>query len=201
VPITTDVVSSYPVSSMSRWIGRVFEEEWWGAVTSPEMTSPEVVSPKLQEITSSEVTGNCITGSHQKWLIGSDVRGSVREIIRRAFFSPGFPSIFSSEIPRVNSKTFGSFPIGHSIFPAYISTNENLGNSTNEMPQSPFPLANHGSPYMSNESVCTIYFWPFVESLSFVQSNSNVNLCIFQFENRQFHSNIHSDRMCLSCGI
>ena len=74
-------------------------------------------------------------------------------------------------------------------------------NSTNEMPQSLFQLANHGSPYRSNECVRTIYFWPFVEALSFVQSNSNVNLCFFQFDNRNFHSSFHSDRTCLSCGI
>jgi hypothetical protein len=43
--------------------------------------------------------------------------------------------------------------------------------STNEMPQSLFQLANHSSPYRSNESIRTISFWPFVEAFSFVQSN------------------------------
>jgi hypothetical protein len=127
--------------------------------------------------------------------------GSVREIIRPTIFLTGFSQRFFFENISGSTRKLLGVSHRHSIFPAEISTNENLGNSTNEMPQSPFPLANHGSPYMSNESVCTIYFWPFVESLSFVQSNSNVNLCIFQFENRHFHSNIHSDRMCLSCGI
>jgi hypothetical protein len=202
VHITTDAVSSYPVSSMSCWIGRVFEEEWWGAVTSPEMTSPEMVSP--------ETTGNNVIGSDRKLHHRKSPEMTYREWRNgkckgdnsaRLFSHRVFPAFFLRKHLGVNSESFGSFPIGHSIFPAYISTNKSLGNSTNEMPQSPFPLANHGSPYMSNESVCTIYFWPFVESRSFVQSNSNVNLCIFQFENRHFHSNIHSDRMCLSCGI
>jgi hypothetical protein len=82
-----------------------------------------------------------------------------------------------------------------------ISTNANLGNSTNEMPQSLSQLANHISPNRSNESVRTIYVWPFVETLSFVQSNSNVNLSFFQFENRHFRFSFHIDRTCLSCGI
>ena len=117
------------------------------------------------------------------------------------FFSPGFSRVFSSETPRGLLENFWEFPIGHSILPTEISTNENLGNSTNEMPQSLFQLANHGSPYRSSESVRTIYFLPFVESLSFVQSNSNVKLCFFQFENRLFRSSFHNDRTCLSCGI
>jgi hypothetical protein len=127
--------------------------------------------------------------------------GNVREIIRPAFFLTGFSQRFF--FGNISGSTWKPLGVSHRhcIFPALISTNENLGNSTNEMPQSPFPLANHGSPYMSNESIRTIYVWPFVESFSFVQSNSNVNLCIFQFENRHFRSNFNSDRMCLSCGI
>jgi hypothetical protein len=148
------------------------------------------------EVASPEVTGNDVIGND---LIGSDV--SVRKIIFRAFFLTGFLRVFCSETPRGLLGNFWKFPIGHSILPAEISTNENLGNSTNEMPQSLFQLANHDSPDRSNESVRTIYFWPFVEALSFVQSNSNVNLCFFQFENRHFRSSFHSDRTCLSCGI
>ena len=97
----------------------------------------------------------------------------------RLFFSPCISRIFSSEAPRGLIGNFSEFPIGYSIFPAEISTNENLGNSTNELPQSLFQLANHISPYRSNESVRTIYAWPFVETLSFIQSNSNVNLSFF----------------------
>jgi hypothetical protein len=58
---------------------------------------------------------------------------------------------FSSETPRGLLGNFWEFPIR--ILPAEISTNENLGNSTNEMPQSLFYLTNDGSPYRSNESV------------------------------------------------
>jgi hypothetical protein len=90
-----------------------------------------------------------------------------------------FPRVFSSEALRGLIGSFSGFPIGHSIFPAEVLTNEIFWNSTNEMPQSLFQLANHISPYRSNESVRAIYFWPFVEALSFVQSNSNVNLWFF----------------------
>jgi hypothetical protein len=69
------------------------------------------------------------------------------------------------------------------------------------MPQSLSQLANHISPYRFNESVRAIYAWPFVETLSFVQSNSNVNLSFFQFENRHFRFSFHFDRTCLSWGI
>ena len=128
----------------------------WVGMTWPEIASPEVIGNDL---------------------IGSDV--SVRKIIFRAFFLTGFLPRFLFETPRDLLGNFWKFPIGHSILPAEISTNENLGNSTNEMPQSLFQLANHDSPDRSNESVRTIYFWPFVEALSFVESNSNVNLCFF----------------------
>ena len=135
-----------------------------------------------RDVTGNDVTGNDITGSHRKW----DVTGSHRKWLYRKgrsgkckgdnfprlFFSPGFCRVFSSETPWGLLGNCWEFSIGHSIFPAVfktISTNENLGKSTNEMAWSPFQLANHGSPYRSNESVRTIYFWPFVESLSFVQ--------------------------------
>jgi hypothetical protein len=97
----------------------------------------------------------------------------------RLFSHHLFPRVFSSETLRGLIGSFSGFPIGHSIFPAEVLTNEFFWNSTNEMPQSLFQLANHISPYRSNDSVRTIYFWPFVEALSFVQSNSNVNLLFF----------------------
>jgi hypothetical protein len=97
----------------------------------------------------------------------------------RLFSHHFFPRVFSSEALRGLIGSFSGFPIGHSIFPSEVLTNEIFWNSTNEMPQSLFQLANHISPYRSNESVRTIYFWPFVEALSFVQSNSNVKLCFF----------------------
>ena len=79
------------------------------------MTSPEVASP--------EVTGN--------YFIGRVV--SVREIMFAPFFSPDFCRVFSSETPWGLLRNFWGFPIGHSILSAEISTNENLGKSTNEM--------------------------------------------------------------------
>ena len=107
-----------------------------------------------QEMMSLDVTENDF--------IGSDVTESVREIICRAFFLTGFSRIFSLETPRGLLENFWEFPIGHSILPAFlltISTNEhNLRNSTNEMPQSFFQLANHSFPYRSKESVRTIDF-------------------------------------------
>ena len=76
------------------------------------------------DLTSPEATGNDFTGS--------DV--SVREIISAPFFSPGFCRIFSSETLRGLLGNFWEFLIEHSVFPAEISTNGNLGNSTSEMP-------------------------------------------------------------------
>jgi hypothetical protein len=138
------------VSNILCWIGLVFE----------------VDREVDRDFTGNDVTGSCITVS-------------VRKIIFRAFFSPCFSRVFSSERLRGLIGNFSEFPIGYSIFPPEISTNENLGNSTNELPQSLFQLANYISPYRSNESVRTIYAWPFVETLSVVQSNSNVNLSFF----------------------
>ena len=89
-----------------------------GAVTSPDMTSPEVASP---EVTGNDVAGSCITGND---FIGSDVTGSVREIMFAPFFSPDFCRVFSSETPRGLLGNFWEFPIGSSILPAEISTNE-----------------------------------------------------------------------------
>jgi len=105
--VDCDVTGNDVVVSDRKWRHR--------EATSQEMTSPEVTSP--------EVTGNDF--------IGSDV--SVRDIIVRAFFLTGFlPRFFSSETPRGLLGNFWEFPIR--ILPAEISTNENLGNSTNEMP-------------------------------------------------------------------
>ena len=163
-------------------------------IVSRIVTSAEITSPKI--------TGRYITGSHRKWrhrkLHHRKCKG---DNFSANFFSSGFWRVFSSETPWVYSENFWEFPIELSILTAEISTNENLGNSTNEMPQSLFQLANHGSPYRSNESIRTIYFYPFVEALSVVQSNSNGNLCFFRYENRHFRSSFHSHRTCLSCGI
>ena len=154
---------SADLSSIWCWTGRAFDELWVGAVTSAEMRLLEVASP---EVTGNDVTGSCITGND---FIGSDVTGSVMEIIFCAFFLTGFFASFFFEITSESTRKFGSFPWDIPFSPAELSTNENLGNSTNEMPQSLFQLAaNHGSPYRFNESVRTIYNWPFVESLYFV---------------------------------
>ena len=111
MPITTDVVSSYPVSSMSCWIGRVFEEEWWGAVTSPEMTSPEVVSP--------DATGNNVIGSDRKLHHRKSPEMTYREWRNgkckgdnsaRLFSHRVFPAFFSSETPRGQLGNFWEFP-------------------------------------------------------------------------------------------
>jgi len=71
----------------------------------------------------------------------------------RLFLTGFSPRFYFGNTSGSTQKLLG---VSHSILPAEISTNENLGNSTNEMPQSPFQLANHGSPYRSNESVRTI---------------------------------------------
>ena len=144
-------------------------------------------------MTSSEVTGS---ESPEPEVMNRN--GNEREIISHAFLSPGFYRVFTSETHRGLLRNFWEFPFH---FAQGNIDQWKSWKSTNEMPQSPFQLANHGSPYRSNESVRTIYFWLFVEALSFVQSNSNVNLCFFQFENRHFLSPFHSDRTCLSCGI
>jgi hypothetical protein len=81
-------------------------------------------------------------------------------------------------------------------------TNEDVGNSTNEMPQSLFQLANHISPYRSNESVLVQFM--FYHSLKpFPSSNQiqTLTFVFFQFENRHFRFSFHSDRTCLSCGL
>ena len=85
-----------------------------GAVTSPDMTSPEVESP---EVTGNDVTGSCMTGND---FIGSDVTGSVREIIFLVGFLPRFFFGNTSE----STRKLWEFPIGNSILPAEISTNE-----------------------------------------------------------------------------
>ena len=157
--ITTDVVSSYSVSCMSCWIGRIFDEEWWGAVTSPEMTSPEVVSP--------EVPGNDVIGSdqklhHRKWPEMTYMKwrsGKCKGDNSPAFFLTGFSQHFF----------FGS---------TSGSTRRLLGVS--HRPQPPLPLANHGSPYMSNESVRTIYF---DHSLNPFLSSNQIQMLTFVFSN------------------
>ena len=148
---------------------------------SPEMTSPEVTGSQSPEPE--------VMNRNRKWKGDNFPRLSLTGFLPRFYFG------------NTSGSTQKLLGVSHSILTREISTNENLGNSTNEMPQSPFQLANHGSPYRSNESIRTIYFWLFVEALFFVQSNSNVNLCFFQFENRHFLSPFHSDRTCLSCGI
>ena len=128
------------------------------------MTSPEVTENDVTE------TGNDSIGSDE----------SVREIMFCAFFFlTGFLLLFfSSETPRGLLGNFWEFPIR--ILPAEISTNENLGNSTNEMPQSLFYLTNDGSPYRSNESVRTIYF---SQSLNPFHSSNQIQTFTFVFPN------------------
>ena len=139
------------VSNILCWIGLVFE------------VNHEVD----RDFIGNDGTGSCITVS-------------VRKIIFRAFFlTMFFPSFFFGNTSGSNGN-FSEFPIGYSIFPAEISTNENLGNSTNELPQSLFQLANYISPYRSNESVRTIYAW---HSLKPFLSSNQIQTLTFLFSN------------------
>ena len=118
-----------------------------------------------RDVTRNDVTGSCITGSHRKWLYRKWRNGKCKGENFLCLFSHRiFAAFFLQKHLGIYSETFG-----HSIFPAEISTNENLGNSTNEMPQSLFQLANNGSPYRFNESVHTFFFrWsPFVRPIKF----------------------------------
>ena len=142
------------------------------------MRSPEVVSP--------EVIGNDVTGND---FIGRAV--SVREIMFAPFYSPGF---FFGNTLGSTQKLLG---VSHRTFHFARGNIDQWKPWEFDQWNATIPL----SPYRSNESVRSIYFWPFVETLSFVQSNSNVNLCFFQFENRHFRSSFNSDRTCLSGGI
>jgi hypothetical protein len=144
-------------------------------VMSPEMTSPEVTGSQSPEPE--------VMNRNRKWKGDNFPRLSLTGFLPRFYFG------------NTSGSTQKLLGVSHSILTREISTNENLGNSTNEMPQSPFQLANHGSPYRSNESIRTIYFWLFVFEYIFSIPQDKHVLSLWKGERKCRFSNWKKQRL------
>ena len=122
---------------------------------------------RSSDFTGNDITGSGLTGSprkwrHRKWPEMTYMKwrsGKCKGDNSPAFFLTGFSQHFF----------FGS---------TSGSTRRLLGVS--HRPQPPLPLANHGSPYMSNESVRTIYF---DHSLNPFLSSNQIQMLTIVFSN------------------